>query len=72
MQQTNVRTSFGVSKEMEMSEKKPYVEIYARDGYSLKMNIEDISDVYFVILFLMTAFIRKSDSVSVVEEAEGG
>ncbi|EXD36880.1 MULTISPECIES: hypothetical protein [Acinetobacter] len=55
-----------------MSEKKPYVEIYASEGYSLQMNINDISDVYFVILFLMTAFIRKSDSVSVVEEAEGG
>lgn len=55
-----------------MSEKKPYVEIYASQGYSLKMNINDISDVYFVILFLMTAFIRKSDSVNVVEEAEGG
>lgn len=54
-----------------MSEKKPYVEIYA-DGYSLQMNINDISDVYFVILFLMTAFIRKADSVNVVEEVEGG
>lgn len=68
----SVKTSFGESKEMGMSEKKPYVEIYASEGYSLQMNINDISDVYFVILFLMTAFIRKSDSVSVVEEAEGG
>ncbi|MFW1807631.1 hypothetical protein ACG9Z8_06540 [Acinetobacter ursingii] len=55
-----------------MSEKSAYVEIYARDGYSLRMNINDISDVYFVILFLMTAFIRKADSVNVVEEVEGG